>query len=77
MSGEPLPMVRPEELVRALERMGFKRTRKTRGSHLRYVHPDGRRTTVPMHKGRTIGRGLLRKILKDISISAEELQKYL
>jgi len=77
VSGEPLPMVRPEELVRALERMGFKRTRKTRGSHLRYVHPDGRRTTVPMHKGRTIGRGLLRKILKDISISAEELQKYL
>jgi predicted RNA binding protein YcfA (HicA-like mRNA interferase family) len=77
MSEGPLPILRPRELVRALERLGFKQTRKSGGSHLRYVHPDGRRTTVPMHKGKTIGRGLLRKILKDIGMSAEELSPYL
>lgn len=62
---DPHPLVlRPSELIHALERMGFRLTRKSRGSHLRYVHPDGRRTTVPMHEGKTIGRGLLRKILR-------------
>jgi predicted RNA binding protein YcfA (HicA-like mRNA interferase family) len=30
-----------------------------------------------MHKGKMIGRGLLRKILKDIGISAEESSEYL
>jgi predicted RNA binding protein YcfA (HicA-like mRNA interferase family) len=68
-----LPILRSDELIRVLKRMGFRRTRKSRSSHQRYAHPDGRKTTVPMHKGKTIGRGLLRKILKDIGISVEEL----
>ncbi len=72
-----LPILRPEELAKALERMGFVHTRKSRGSHFRYVHPDGRKTTISMHKGKTIGRGLLRKILRDIGISIEELNKWL
>ena len=77
MTGGPLPLLRPDELIRALERLGFRRTDKRRGSHRRYAHPDGRKTTVPVHKGRTIGRGLLRKILKDVGIEAEELARYL
>jgi predicted RNA binding protein YcfA (HicA-like mRNA interferase family) len=77
MSDGELPVLRPAEVVRALERLGFRLTRKSPGSHFRYVHPDGRRTTVPMHEGRTIGRGLLRKILRDIAISAEELRQAL
>ena len=64
-----LPILRPQELAKALERMGFVHTRKSRGSHFRYVHPDRRKTTISMHKGKTIGRGLLRKILRDIGIS--------
>ena len=39
--------------------MGCKRIRKSRSSHFRYGHPDGRKTIVPVHKGKTIGRGLL------------------
>ncbi|MEK6260987.1 MAG: type II toxin-antitoxin system HicA family toxin [Planctomycetota bacterium] len=39
--------------------------------------PDGRRTTVPVHKGRDIGPGLMRKILRDIEVDAEELRKWL
>jgi predicted RNA binding protein YcfA (HicA-like mRNA interferase family) len=77
MSDGPLPILRPHELIRALERMGFRRMRRSPGGHLRYVHPDGRRTTVPMHKGKTLGRGLLRKILRDIGLGAEELSDYL
>ena len=74
MSGAHLPILRPEEVMGALERMGFVLTRKSPGSHFRYVHPDGRRTTVPVHQGKTIGRGLLRKILRDIGVSADELR---
>jgi predicted RNA binding protein YcfA (HicA-like mRNA interferase family) len=77
VSDGKLPILKPDELVRALERLGFSQTRKSKGGHLRYVHPDGRRTTVPMHKGKTIGRGLLRKILRDIEIEVDELKKWL
>ena len=38
------------QLTRALLRDGFSLTRQT-GSHQRYRHPDGRRVTVPFHKG--------------------------
>jgi predicted RNA binding protein YcfA (HicA-like mRNA interferase family) len=70
-------MLKPHELARALERMRFSLIRKSPGSHWQFEHPDGRRTTVPMHKGRDIGRGLLRKILRDIEIDTEELQQWL
>ena len=35
-------------------------------------HVDGRVTTVPVHKGQDIGRGLLRKILRDAELTREE-----
>jgi predicted RNA binding protein YcfA (HicA-like mRNA interferase family) len=77
MSDRQLPLLRPAQLTRALEKMGFIVTRRSRGSHLRYAHPDGRKTTVPMHEGKTIGRGLLRKILRDVQITPEELKSHL
>ncbi len=67
-----LPLLKPRELVRALERMGFRLLRKSKGSHWQFEHPDGRRTTIPVHKGRDIGPGLLRKILRDVEIDPEE-----
>lgn len=42
------------------------------GSHIIFKHTDGRITVVPNHPGEDIGRGLLRKILRDIDISVEE-----
>jgi predicted RNA binding protein YcfA (HicA-like mRNA interferase family) len=33
--------------------------------------------TIPSHEGKDIGRGLLRKILRDVNISIEELKKLL
>ncbi len=77
MTEGELPILTAKEIIRVLERLGFKNTRKSKGSHFRYTHPDGRKTTVPVHKGKTIGRGLLRKILRDIELSPEEFQKFL
>lgn len=37
------------------------------------VHPDGRVTTVPVHKNVDLPKGLLRKIIKeDLKIDTEE-----
>ncbi|OGY16211.1 MAG: hypothetical protein A2785_01305 [Candidatus Chisholmbacteria bacterium RIFCSPHIGHO2_01_FULL_49_18] len=63
--------IRGKELIRLLERKGFEQIRK-RGSHARLVHPDGRKTTVPLHRGELIRKGLLRKILRDINLTPEE-----
>lgn len=66
-----------KELAKILEKLGFEQTRQ-RGSHIRFVHPDGRKTTVPSHSGIEIGPGLLNKIIKkDLLISREEFEKLL
>ena len=77
MSASDVPILKPRELIRALERMGFRLLRKSKGAHRQFEHPDGRRTTVPVHKGRDIGPGLLRKILRDVELDAEELKAWL
>jgi predicted RNA binding protein YcfA (HicA-like mRNA interferase family) len=70
-------VVKSRELVRALERLGFVLLRKSPGSHWQFQHPDGRRTTVPVHRGCDIGPGLLRKILRDIEVDVDELRQWL
>ena len=42
---------------------------------MRYVHPDGRRTVVPVHGNEKLGKGLLREILKQIKLSREEYER--
>ena len=71
-----LPRIRAKQLIRALERAGFQLER-TRGSHSRLKHPDGRITSVPLHSGETIGPGLLRAILRTIEMSTDDLVKLL
>lgn len=77
MSPADLPHIKSRELIRALEKLGFQLLRKSKGSHWQFAHPDGRRTTVPVHKGKDIGPGLMRKILRDIEVESEELRKWL
>ena len=71
-----LPVLKASELIGALERSGFVTIRQ-RGSHVRLKHGDGRVVTVPMHAGRDIARGLLRKILRDAELPPEELTRLL
>ena len=72
----PVPSVRGERVVRALERAGFKVVRVA-GSHHIMRHPNGRGTTVPVHPGRDVARGTLRGILADAGMTVEELQRLL
>jgi predicted RNA binding protein YcfA (HicA-like mRNA interferase family) len=66
-----VPVLKPTEVCRLLERTGFVFVRQ-RDSHVQYRHPDGRGTTVPMHKGRDIAPPLLRQIARDIGLTVEE-----
>lgn len=40
-------------------------------------HADGTARVIPVHSGKTIGPGLLTKILRDCEISADELDSLL
>ena len=63
-----------KELIKILKKQGFEVVHQ-KGSHVRLRHPDGRRTTVPMHSGENIGVGLLKKILRDVNISRNEFEE--
>jgi len=73
----PMLMLTAKQLMSVLERLGFSHRPLTATSHRRYVHPDGRRTTVPIHACQDIGRGLLRKTLNDIKVTPEEFKNLL
>ena len=67
-----LPRIDCPELTRAPKWAGFQEHRQ-RGSHLHLkCETDGKRVTVPVHKGRIIPPGTLRAILRDADISIEE-----
>lgn len=66
----PLRPLRAREIVRKLERAGFAFRRQS-GSHARYVHPDGRGVTVPIHHG-DVPVAVLRSILRQAALSEKE-----
>jgi len=70
------PAVTGSRLINALRKLGFELVR-TKGSHHFVRHPDGRCTVVPVHRGETIGRGLLAQILRDCELSRDDIQKML
>jgi len=70
------PAVTGRRLIRVLRKMGFEVIR-TKGSHHYLRHADGRCTVVPVHRGESIGRGLLSQILRDCDVSREELKNEL
>ena len=70
------PSITGLRLIKILQKHGFEVIR-SKGSHRFLRHPDGRCTVVPVHKGETIGRGLLAQILPDCEMSREDLKKVL
>ncbi|MFZ1028609.1 MAG: type II toxin-antitoxin system HicA family toxin [Limnoraphis robusta] len=67
-----IPILKPQEVVRILENLGFFEVRQ-KGSHKQFRHEDGRGTTVPFHKGQDISPTLLKKIASDIEMTVEEM----
>ncbi len=63
--------LRYDQIIKALGKAGFEIVRQ-RGSHVYLKHSDGRTTVVPVHKGESVGRGLMSKILRDTDLSRED-----
>ena len=68
-----LTILSPKDMVKLLNTIGFVEVRQ-KGSHKTFKHNDGRTTVIPFH-GEDLGRGLIRKILRDIEISKDEYEK--
>lgn len=71
-----LPLISGKSAIKVFEEIGYRIVR-VRGSHFRLHHIDPKRSplTIPDHK--TLGRGLLRKLIRDAEISIEEFNKLL
>jgi predicted RNA binding protein YcfA (HicA-like mRNA interferase family) len=59
-----LPVISGKEFVNFLQKLGFVVIR-INGSHYRMKHPDGRITTIPVHRNIDLPKGLLRRIIRD------------
>ncbi|NQS98760.1 MAG: type II toxin-antitoxin system HicA family toxin [candidate division Zixibacteria bacterium] len=72
-----LPVITPKRLIRSLEKAGFF-VHHQRGSHITMRHSDfpDRRVIIPCHS-RDLKKGLLKGILKDAGLTAEDLRELL
>ncbi|OGU27548.1 MAG: hypothetical protein A2057_00715 [Ignavibacteria bacterium GWA2_35_9] len=68
-----LPVLKGREIIAALLKIGYTQSRQ-RGSHIRLECKGKKSITVPNH---IVGRGLLRKILRDANLTIEEFQQLL
>jgi len=74
---EHLPVISGKEFIKLLQKLGFVLVR-INGSHHRLKHPDGRITTVPVHKNDPLPKGLLRKIIReDLQMDADQIRALL
>lgn len=70
-----LPSISGRQAVKRFEQLGY-RLERQRGSHMRLIHrtdSSHKPLTVPDH--RELGKGLLRKLLRDAKISLEDFLK--
>ena len=73
---EKLPRITADQIIRVLEKKGFSLSRQS-GSHRIYKNLEGKRVTVPYHRGKTLHPKILASILRDAEISREELRDIL
>ncbi len=70
-----IPIVNGNQLIKVLIKNGFALNRIS-GSHHILIHPQKQITvSVPVHKGKTLGRGITLSIIKDAGLTVEEFLK--
>lgn len=66
------PSITFRDLISKVQNLGFQKIRQ-KGSHIRFAHPDGRKTTIPDHGGKDVPQGLLSKIIRyDLEMEPED-----
>ena len=71
-----LPRLTARQIVSVLEKAGFSLARQS-GSHMIYKNAAGKRVTVPFHAAKILHPKVLRNILRDADLSAEQLEAML
>lgn len=72
-----LPSLSARQVIQALKRAGFVEDRQ-KGSHCIFIHPGTKaRTVVPVHSGRSLKGPLLRAILRDANLTADQFLELL
>jgi predicted RNA binding protein YcfA (HicA-like mRNA interferase family) len=67
-----IPTISFRVLIKKVMQLGFEAVRQ-KGSHIRFVHPDGRKTTIPDHGSKDVPHGLLIKIIRyDLEMDLED-----
>jgi predicted RNA binding protein YcfA (HicA-like mRNA interferase family) len=69
-----IPTISFRVLIQKVKRLGFEPVRQ-KGSHIRFVHPDGRKTTIPDHGNQDVPYGLLLRIIR-MKDSCSRMQKH-
>lgn len=67
-----LPVISGKDAVKAFGKLGYVIVRQT-GSHIRMKHPDNSKKPLSIPNHKVIGKGLLRKLLRDSEITIEDL----
>jgi len=71
-----LPRVTARQIAAVLEKAGFSLSRQS-GSHQIYKNAAGNRATIPFHAAKILHPKVLKSILHDAELSAEDLEKLL
>lgn len=70
-----VPLLKGTDLIKILKKKGFILNR-VRGSHHILVNPGTKTTlSVPVHKGRVLGKGITVAIIKDAGMTLEDFIK--
>jgi predicted RNA binding protein YcfA (HicA-like mRNA interferase family) len=69
------PTLSFRDLIKRVTKLGFKKVRQ-KGSHIRFAHADGRKTTIPDHGSKDVPHGLLMKIVRyDLEMELKDFLK--
>jgi predicted RNA binding protein YcfA (HicA-like mRNA interferase family) len=71
---EKLPRVTANEMIKIVEKLGFRFSRQS-GSHKIYKNNEGKRVTIAYHSGKILHPKVVKSILVDAGLSVDEFKK--
>jgi len=70
-----IPIISGNKLIKTLIKKGFI-LKRINGSHHILIHNENHITvSIPVHKGKTLGKGITLAIIKDAGLTVEEFLK--
>jgi len=71
--GEKFPVCSASDVVRVIRKHGFALTGQ-KGSHQKWLHPDGRTVIVAMHGAKNIPIGTLKSIIEGAKLTPDDFR---